>query len=68
VKKADLIKCVQRELAMRERVYPKWIEAKRMTREQATHEYRCMKAIARIINQLSENQIAELGESSSGKE
>lgn len=38
-----------RELAMRKRVYPGWIQAGRMTREKADHETDCMASIVTTL-------------------
>jgi hypothetical protein len=40
----DQIACVTREIALRERVYPKWVETGRMTKQKADHEISAMKA------------------------
>ena len=42
---ADQIKCVERELAMRRRVYPNWVASKKMTQEKADHEIAAMEAV-----------------------
>jgi hypothetical protein len=42
---ADQIACVRREIAMRERVYPKWVSAGRMKAEAAKRELDAMRAI-----------------------
>ena len=41
----EMIACAKRELAIRERVYPKWVESKRMTADQCRHEIETMQAI-----------------------
>lgn len=41
----DLVRAAERELAMRERVYPKWVADKRMTQAAADHEIRAMRQI-----------------------
>lgn len=41
----DKRKCIQRELAMRLRVYPGWVDAKRMEPLQAKREIALMEAI-----------------------
>ena len=41
----DQVKCVEREISMRERVYPRWIEAKRMTQKKADQEIEAMRAV-----------------------
>jgi hypothetical protein len=43
---ADKLKCALRELEMRKRVYPRWIEAGRMGAGRAAHEIAAMEAIA----------------------
>jgi hypothetical protein len=40
----EQIACVTREIALREKVYPKWIETGRMTKQKAEHEIAAMKA------------------------
>src|ERR1700732_4293091 len=39
------IAAVQREIVLRERVYPKWIETGRLTKQKADHEVACMKCV-----------------------
>jgi hypothetical protein len=41
----DKLHCLERELAMRKAVYPKWVSAKRMKQEKADHEIATMEAI-----------------------
>jgi hypothetical protein len=41
----DQIKCVQREIGMRERVYPGWVEKGKMRPEKADYEITAMKAV-----------------------
>ena len=38
------IACVRREIAMRERVYPRWVLAKKMTVSKSNHELEAMRA------------------------
>lgn len=38
--------CIERELRMRRSVYPKWVQAGRLTQERANEELRIMQAIA----------------------
>lgn len=45
ISRADKIACLTREVAMRERVYPRWIEKGNMTQEKADHELAVMKDI-----------------------
>lgn len=41
----EQIACIAREIQLRGKVYARWIEEKRMTREKAEHEFRCMQAV-----------------------
>lgn len=41
----DKLGCAKRELALRRNVYPKWVEAGRMTERQAADQLRVMEAI-----------------------
>lgn len=41
----DKIRCIQREIKMREGVYGRWVEKGAMSLGKATHEIDCMKAI-----------------------
>ena len=43
----EKLACVKRELAMRHRVYPSWVDKGRMTSEKAAHEIAVMEAIVR---------------------
>lgn len=43
---SDLAACADREVAMRERVYPGWVEKKKMSADKADHEVSAMKQIA----------------------
>jgi len=42
---ADKLACAKRELAMRERVYPRWIDSGRISRIKAAQEIAAMRAI-----------------------
>jgi hypothetical protein len=44
--------CAKRELALRERVYPRWTEAGKMPREQAAREIAAMRAICETLQEL----------------
>lgn len=39
------IECVEREIAMRERVYPRWVAAGKMTSYRATQELETMRPV-----------------------
>lgn len=47
------IECAERELAMRQRVYPKWVEMKKMTQMKADYEIGCMRAVLRTLESLN---------------
>jgi hypothetical protein len=42
---SEMIACAKREAAIRKRVYPKWVESRRMTADQCRHEIETMLAI-----------------------
>lgn len=44
--------CAKRELALRKRVYPNWVGAKRMTQFRAEDEIAAMAAIVETLEQL----------------
>jgi hypothetical protein len=48
----DQIACVEREIALRRRVYPHWVEAKRMTQSTADEEIRRMDAVLATLRGL----------------
>lgn len=41
----DQIRCVAREIAMRKRIYPRWVNTGRMTREEADREIALMQEV-----------------------
>ena len=43
---SEQIAAADRELAMRRKVYPRWVQIKRMTQARADHEIAAMEAIA----------------------
>jgi hypothetical protein len=43
---ADKLACIEREIKMRLKVYPRWIEKGKMTQEKADHEIAVMREIA----------------------
>ena len=49
----DMIRCADREVAMRRRVYPRWVEDGRMRQEKADHEIECMEAIAEKLKNIA---------------
>jgi hypothetical protein len=42
---SDKLACVERELKMRKRVYPRWTAQDKMSEGKAAHEIACMEAI-----------------------
>lgn len=48
----DQIKCIDRELALRERVYPRLILTKRITQPRAEREIEHLKAVKRTLDAL----------------
>jgi hypothetical protein len=41
----DKLNCAERELKMRQRVYPHWVDAGKMSSQKAAYELECMAAI-----------------------
>lgn len=50
---AEQIASVEREIRMRERVYPRWVEQRRMTVKTAEHELACMRAVLATLQELA---------------
>jgi len=50
------IQSVQREIAMRQRLYPKWVEQKTMTLAQSAHEIQCMESVLRTLFEMRTQQ------------
>lgn len=46
---ADQVACVRREIAMRKRVYPRWVEQSRMRQAQADAEILAMEAVLATV-------------------
>lgn len=55
----EQVRCVEREISMRERVYPRWVEQKRMTEKKADQELEAMRAVLETLHniQLTERLI-----------
>jgi hypothetical protein len=49
---AQQLACATRELAMRQKVYPKWVADGRMAQDKATHEIAAMEAIVATLQKL----------------
>jgi len=52
----------RRELGMRNRVYQKWVDTKRMTEGEMWHEIYCMESIIRTLELLSATNAIPLSE------
>lgn len=51
---AEQIWCVRREINMRERVYPRWVLARRMSQHQADRELAAMRAVLATLLELEQ--------------
>lgn len=54
---ADLLECARRELRMRERVYPRWVEGGKMTARQAAREIALQTAIVETLERLAKGDL-----------
>ena len=45
----EMLACVEREIKMRERVYPDWTQMGRMSPKKAAHELATMRAVREVI-------------------
>lgn len=52
----DQIACVTREIAMRRRVYPRWIESGRMRQEESDREIARMEAVLATLSACEEKE------------
>lgn len=50
----EQIKCVEREIGMRKRVYPNWVASHRMKQEKAEYEIKIMSEVLKTLKQLEE--------------
>lgn len=55
------IACVQREISMRRKVYPRWVQCGRMKQDQATREIAAMEAVLETLKALERERHPELG-------
>ena len=53
---AEQIACIDREVRMREMVYPKLIGKGRMSEQAAAHELACMRQVARTLRALVDDR------------
>ncbi len=56
VQLADQIACVTREIAYRRRVYPRWVEAGRMTQAKADTQIRHMEAVLETVEKAAQTE------------
>lgn len=49
---ADQIECVRREIGMRHRVYPRWVQIGRITQAHADHQIAAMQAVLETLEAL----------------
>ena len=49
----EQLACLDREIAMRERVYPRWVSAGKMTQAKVDHEMRAMRAARDMLRSLA---------------
>lgn len=47
----NLIACVEREIRLRERAYPRWVEGGRMSKERADAEIRLMREVLAFLHE-----------------
>ena len=47
----DMLKEARRELAMRERVYPRWVSAGTMSQKAADWQTHCQRAIVKVLEE-----------------
>ncbi len=45
----DMVSCIKREIGMRERVYPRWVEQKKMLQATADQELARMRAVHNLL-------------------
>lgn len=54
----DQIRCIEREIAMRKRCYPKWVERNSMSASQAAHEMNAMTEVLHTLNQVRQASLS----------
>lgn len=47
------IECVEREISMRQRVYPNWVGNRKMKQEKADYEIACMRSVLYTLQSLN---------------
>ena len=53
---ADMLACAEREVKMRKRVYPRWVEDGRMSEGAAAHQIATMEEIVKTLRPLAEKE------------
>lgn len=53
------IACVRREVSMRKRVYPRWVQNAKMTQEEADRQLQTMEAVQATLEQLRDAEKAK---------
>lgn len=51
------IACIERELAVRRRVYPRWVASQKMRQEKADHEIECMEAVLDTLRRSGQQEL-----------
>lgn len=49
----EYLACVEREINLRKRVYPRWIDAGKLTQTKADREIALMEGTARVLHEIS---------------
>ena len=49
----EQIKCVDREISLRKKVYPAWVERGKMNKTEAAYQIECMEAIKKSLINLN---------------
>ena len=65
--RADVVAELQREQAMRERCYPKWLKAGTLKRDAAERQYRGTRTALRVIDAMTDQEFNELLERAKAK-
>lgn len=53
---AQQLACVEREIKMRESLFPIWVEIKTWSQHRADHELACMRAVAETLRGLMKGE------------
>lgn len=48
----EQLECIKREIGMRERVYPRWVQSAKMSQAKADREIACMRSVWITLDQL----------------